>query len=469
MLLWMLFACETEDQVYEDFTSAVSTLEEVVEVPSQEEEEEELEIIINNTIYFKSVGIPCDEIGRRTLTFTEMFPGRAEIDSISAEFYSEAFRYNMSELEFEIPLDANGLAEANNCLIAMELPEVAENDGDAGIELEFKDIPLFGEAQDVFGVQWAFLFPAIYSKKQVSCDISDTPRAGNMINCEYVTSAGTTIAPARTVSDPELGENDFYEWGSTVLLVYIKGNVTGSFSDLGYEHGWNLVKLTQSELSLVEPINDLDELKTITIDKSKLAARDSIDVVGSTEDTSWPGMNFSIGIAPFRWFEYDSTATVESGYENVIPDINNSWIMDVYNVPGEEYFLSEIDSVGTYKAYYDQWNAYVPVAPFVPFLFDIEDDSIQDLDDSRIGAVCKNSYMLVFLYFQRPSKPSETLWYQLMGLKPGWYAYLGTHGDAHTWRSVLENTTIGVEYNYTNLVIGPSCQLPDEWQSWAGN
>ena len=350
------------------------------------------------------------------------------------------------------------------------MPEVAEEDGDTGIELEFKDITLFGDDEEgISGVQWAFLFPAMYSKQEVNCSPTEDLLTGNRIECENTISIGTTGAPTRDILDPQLGENDFYEWGSSVILVYVKGVVSGSFGDLGYQTGWNLVKLEQSELSLVEPINDLDELEEITIDTSKLGARNHIDSLGSTEDTSWPGLSFSIGVAPFRWFEYGSEATVESGYEHVMPEINNSWILDLYNVPSSDYFLTEDDAIGEYQDYYEQWSAYVPVAPFVPFLYDAQADEVQDLDDDRIGAICKNSYMISFLYFQRPSKPSETLWYQLMDLKPGWHAYLGSHGDANTWRFVLENTTVGIEYNYTNLVIGPSCQLPDDWQVWAGN
>ena len=358
MLLFTLFACETEEPVYDDFFSEVSTLEELVEVPEVEVEDTAIEEEINNVIQFKTEGISCTDLGSRTLTFTEMFPGRAEINSIDAEFYAEAFRYSMSALELETPLDNNGIPEDNNCLVSMTLPDVAEEAGDSGIEIDFKDITLFGEGEEVFGVQWAFLYPAMYAKKETSCGLADEPQTGNMISCEYTTSAGTTGIPGRETLDPQLGENDYYEWGSDVLLVYVKGLVAGSFSDLGYQAGWNLVQLDQSALSLVEPINELQELQEITIDTANFTPRDNIDIVGSTEDTSWPGMFFSIGLAPFHWFEYGADAAVEAGYEFVRPEVNNSWIMDIYNVPESAHFLTADDAVGTYQVYYEQWSEH---------------------------------------------------------------------------------------------------------------
>ena len=468
MLLLTILACTGETPVYENFKLYVKTLGDLETDTGDTGVIIETEPPKNNIIVFKSIGIDCETMATKTLTFTEMFPGRASLTTLDANFYAEAFRKDVSTLSLETPTDDSGTPEPDNCLISMELPTFEAGAVETDIELELQDVTLSG-SDDEIDVQWSFLYPAMFSKQEVSCSLNEVQIVGNRITCETLYTVGTTSTPSRVKLDPKLTESDFYEWGSEVLLVYLDGEITGSFGDLGYETGWNLVRLDQSEISLVEPVSNLDELSEITIVRSTFQSKYHIDVIGTMENSSWPGVAFSVGSSPFKWFEYDETVEIESGYSSIISYIDNTWTFDIYDVPAAEFFLEAEDENNEYAEYYAQWKSYVPVAPFIPLAFYTEEDDTLQLNDTRIGAICNNSYSMALLYFQRPSRPSEVLWYQVMDLKPGWQAYVGTHGDPSTWFKVQESNVFGVDFNYTNLSIGPSCLLPDSWISWSGN
>ena len=437
--------------------------------PAPSDEPEEVDI--NNTITFKSIGIDCTEMQLKTLTFTGMVPGRAELTTLDAEFFAEGFRENVSSLPNSIPIGDNGEEETFNCLISMDLPTVEAGVAETDIELNFKS-PTGDLSSDL---KWALLYPAMFSKQVVNCSPNVVEVAGDRINCETDYAVGTTPTPSLEELDQELIDDDFYEWGSDVLLVYVKGEMTDSFADLGYKNGWNLARLEQSALLVVEPVSELNELSEITINRLDFESRNHIDVTGTLPDTSWPEdaaqeepAEYSIGALSFLFIEEGSSFA--SGYSDTISinDRDAPWSFDIYGIPNTEFFLEAQDEI-EYVNYYDNWKAYVSVAPFIPLPFSSEQDNILELSDSRFGALCTGNIPVAFLYFQRPNKPSEVLWYQLMELKPGWQAYFGAHnveGSISTaWEPLQESITFGGDFNYVNLIMGPDCLLPDVWAS----
>ena len=189
----------------------------------------------------------------------------------------------------------------------------------------------------------------------------------------------------------------------------------------------------------------------------------------SAEADFWE--EFSIGLLPAHWL-VDNTS-VSTGLSMYIQDSAISWSIEIWGQPSSDQFFGLSFPVET--SYYKQWSSSVDVAAFVPLVFTGEpseyDSGVpqQGSDivstDSRLGAVCKDSSTLAFVFLQEPRKPSEVYWYSLVGYNPGWHAQNGPDGIPEDWRMVLENTDVSSSYTYSSLSIGNSCQVPEGWES----
>ena len=451
----LLLACTGDGPQYGDITSRDEV--DLIEEPSDEESTETAvntddtasDVIVEDKISFRTPLMTCEEVQQRTMTMTRMFPGGLDsLDISEATFFNEVSR---------IPLDASGIEfsqteELNDCIFSVDLPIPNPE--------EFQEVMLLEDGEQVeIGVQWAFYYPTTFVQQSVECQtLSLTETNTQKVSCEstYSTPLTPDPDPSQNVVDAAVVSGDIYDWGSDVLPVYVQGDVQGAFGDLGFELGWNLAKFTDGEIVLVESLGDLDQLEQIVLDNRNFLPRYQINGRGSISAEADFGDLYSIDLISSQWF--NGVTTVETGVSMYIQDSDVSWSFEIWGSPESNQFfgLSEVD-----------------VAAFVPIVFSgqpsqysngapVQGDDIQSTD-TRLGAVCKDSSTLAFTFLREARRPSDVYWYSLMGINPGWYAQYGTHGDASTWRMVIENTDFANPYNYVSLSIGNSCQVPSSW------
>ncbi len=469
LILWSLgLGCTGEEPTYDDITSRDEV--DIVDEPSNEPSEETAvvdtadtaeTIEVSDTITFRAPLIPCNELRKRTMTLTRMFPGGLDIaESSEAEFFNEVLR---------LPLGSSGFTfsqteDLNDCIFSVDLPIPDESD--------LQEVMLQEEGEQTpIGVQWAFYYPATFVHQDVDCQTpSLTETNTQKVSCISTYTTPLTQEPEGMAVDAPVISGDLYDWGSDVLPVYVQGDIQGAFGDLGFELGWNLAQFSEGEIVLVEPMGALDQLQQIIIDNRVFLPRYNINSRGSTSAEADFGNTYSIDLMPAHWL--NGVTTVETGVSMYIQDSAVSWSFEVWGIPETTQFFGA--SFPSDNPIYEQWGSSVDVAAFVPLVFGGEPSSYSsgvpvqgdDLSatDPRLGAVCKDSATLAFTFWREARRPSEVYWYSLMGLAPGWYAQYGTNGDPSTWRMVLENTDAATPYNYVSLAIGNSCQVPAGWQ-----
>ena len=464
-LLWL--ACAGDESQYADVTSRDEV--DVIVEPSDDTSDEVNEpgdtvdeVIVEEKISFRAPLMTCEEVQKRTLTMTRMFPGSLDTEDISeASFYNEVSR---------IPLGASGIEfsqteDLDDCIFSVDLPT-------PNLE-ELQEVKLLEDGEQVeIGVQWAFYYPTTFVQQSVDCQtLSLTETNTQKVSCEstYSTPLTPTPDPSQEVSDAAVVSGDIYDWGSDVLPVYVQGDVQGAFGDLGFELGWNLARFIDGEIVLVEPLGYLDQLEQIVLDNRDFLPRYQINGRGSISAEADFGDSYSIDLISSQWF--NGVTTVETGVSMYIQDSDVSWSFEIWGAPESDQFFGL--SFPSDSPFYQQWASEVDVAAFVPIVFSgmpsqysngapVQGDDIQSTD-ARLGAVCKDSSTLAFTFLRESRRPSDVHWYSLMGISPGWYAQYGTHGDASTWRMVIENTDSANPYNYVSLSIGNSCQVPSDW------
>ena len=468
MFSLLLLACSGEDPQYEDITSRQEV--DVTEASSDTDDTDDTEDtvdtateeIVEDKISFRAPLMTCEEVQKRTLTMTRMFPGGLDTEDISeATFFNEVSR---------IPLGASGIEfsqteELNDCIFSIDLPTPNPE--------ELQEVMLLENGEQVeIGVQWAFYYPTTFVQQSVECEtLLLTESNTQKVSCEstYSTPLTPNPDPSQEVVDASVVVGDIYDWGSDVLPVYVQGNVQGAFGDLGFELGWNLAKFTDGEIVLVESLGDLDQLAQIVLDNQNFLPRYQINGRGSISVEADFGGSYSIDLMSSQWF--NGVTTVETGVSMYIQDTSLSWSLEIWGSPENDQFFGF--SFPSNSPFYEQWGSEVDVAAFVPIVFSgmpsqysngapVQGDEIQSTD-ARLGAVCKDSSTLAFTFLREPRRPSDVYWYSLMGRNPGWYAQYGTHGDTSSWRMVIENTDLANPYNYVSLSIGNSCQVPSSW------
>ena len=463
--LTVLIGCNGEKPVYGDFSSKdlveVSDEVEPSGEPSTEtgDTTDTQDTSANTAITFRSLNMDCARLEKRTLTFTRVLPGGLSPDGqLLAEFLEEKQRFylwNDDNVDLQPSTDI-----PTDCTFSVELSTPPSED------LEEVTLNDNGEVTEI-GVQWAFYYPATFVHEDVACSKLELSESNvQKISCVSTYTQGVSTEPLGAIEDPTLDNAlDMYDWGSDVMAVYVQGNIQGSFSDLGFAVGWNLAKFSQGEMVLVEPVGDLDQLDEIYIDNRAFLPRYKVNGKGAVSAEADYTQTYSIGVVPVKWLMgVTSVNTLESMYvqDNVV-----SWSLEIWGKPTADTYLSA--NISTSSSFYEQWSSEVDIAPFVPTVFYGQPSTYQSgishmgspilPSSSWQGSVCKDSATLAFLFFKPAKRPSDVLWYRLTNKTPGWVAYYGNQGDVSSWRKVLENTDSASPYTYTNLNIGPSCDL----------
>ena len=116
-----------------------------------------------------------------------------------------------------------------------------------------------------------------------------------------------------------------------------------------------------------------------------------------------------------------------------VKDSSNTLTIEVLINHREKFFGSTF-STDAEENYYQQWSSAVDVATFIPLVFSgdpsvyeseqhVSGDSITETD-SRLGAVCKDSSTLVFVFYDHARAPSDVYWYSLVDHSPGGIVYM---------------------------------------------
>ena len=409
---------------------------------------------------FRAPSLTCTDVKKRTMTLTRMMPGALNVDGQSeALFYNEVSRIPLgySDIVFS---QTDGL---DDCIFSIPLPTPSETD--------FIDIVVGEQSNgDSITVSLAIYYPATFVQQSVDCQtLTLTESNTDKVSCVATYSEALTPDPTVDVSNASVVDADIYDWGSDTLPVYVDDFPEGAFEDLGFEQGWNLAQFVQGEIVLVEPLDNLDQLSQVVLDNSAFLPRYQVSGLGSISAEADFGEEFSIDLLPAHWLA-DNTS-VSTGVSMYVQDSEISWSIEIWGQPSSDQFFGL--SFPSESSYYEQWSSSVDVAAFVPLVFVGEpseyDSGVpqQGSDivstDSRLGAVCKDSSTLAFVFLEEARKPSEIYWYSLVGYSPGWYAQYGTDGIPSSWRMVLENTDVSSSYTYSSLSIGNSCQVPEGW------
>ena len=88
---------------------------------------------------------------------------------------------------------------------------------------------------------------------------------------ELETSSGQSEIPSKERLDAELDVGNQYVWSSNRYLVYIEGNISGSFSDMGFVDGWNIATVNGSEILHVEGL--FEDHEPLLIETESLTSR----------------------------------------------------------------------------------------------------------------------------------------------------------------------------------------------------
>jgi hypothetical protein len=474
-IFWfILFGCKDDSFTFGEFSSREEETDIDTDIDIDTDTDTDTDTDINSDtgdetetlIHFLSRNIDCTELEKRTMTFTRMIPGGLDQSgNLKAEFFEEKERFDLSSSAIE-KVDELGSAQnssdiPSDCSFSISLSEPSED------SLQEVTLNENGETIEI-GVQWSFYFPATFVNENVSCVENNISDDSPKISCSVTFEKGQS--PITTDPNPELLAGSIYDWGSDVVPVFVTGNVQGSFSDLGFELGWNLAQFEQGEIILVEPIDSLNRMSIIYIENDNFIPRYNVNARGSVSIDADFGSNFTIGAMPGAWIN-------ETGY-NITPiqtmyiqENSTSWSFELWGQPGFSQYLD--NSFEPTTDGYKQWSSYVDTAAFLPIVIEgtpttyfngepVFGESIT-FGDARLGATCKDSSTLTFLHFVAANRPSEILWYRLSGVQPGWHAYYGTHGDITTWRFVVENDDLSTLYTYTGLSLGPGCTMPSEW------
>ena len=106
------------------------------------------------------------------------------------------------------------------------------------------------------------LFPATFVQGNVNCEVKTVSEG--RFSCQLETSSGQSEIPSKERPDAELDVGNQYVWSSNRYLVYIEGNISGSFSDMGFVDGWNIATVNGSEILHVK-----DYLKIMNLYSSR--------------------------------------------------------------------------------------------------------------------------------------------------------------------------------------------------------
>jgi hypothetical protein len=422
-------------------------------------------------ITFETNNVTCAQLLTHTLNFTRFHPGftNSEDGSNNAEFFEEEARFSLNGVSLTESMAEGQDPEepAENCQFTINLEEPKSSDL----------MSLGGDASDV---SWAFYYPGIFVAEQVLCS---TVMTDGTISyppvCSLENAQATTVAPNEDTLNASLNDGDMYIWATNTFPVYITseiGGISGSFADMGFQDGWNLVQVDQNEITDVASLSSSDNgLMPISVSLGGLTPNYTLSASGtfpSTEINEFSG-SFSIGAEPFPWI--NSNTSVNPINFLFFRGTAVEWWFHTWGPPSDEHFFSNMPYVTTdsFADFYDQWNKEPDVSINIPVSFAGEagvydgeslltlGDSVEH-DSTIMSALCKDTSRVVLAYYEPPRSPSTLYWYQHNDQIPGWRALSGTHGESSTWGELSRNTD--TEYDYKNLSISTTCTVPSEWQ-----
>ena len=252
-------------------------------------------------LHINSENISCEELQKYVLNFTRMFPGELDpnypnpneenlnvSEIMTADFFEEYHRVVLGDYPIGTDLVRGSFAEpyvdegtendlgvdpeipVNQCHFSVELPTPTETEmtsisGDEG-----------GSS-----VKWAFFYPASFVQGNVNCEVKTVSEG--RFSCQLETSSGQSEIPSKELYDVELDVGNQYVWSSNRYLVYIEGNISGSFSDMGFVDGWNIATVNGSEILHVEGL--FEDHEPLVIETESLTSRYVVSASGSRSET----------------------------------------------------------------------------------------------------------------------------------------------------------------------------------------
>jgi hypothetical protein len=488
-MFWIIMAlgCVVDENPKKEFTTSTDTLTDTGNNEPGNETGDTSDTGENhpdNVVNFITDNVSCEKLEFHTLTLTRMMPGELVLeqnetenssmnDDLEAIFYEEKGRLSLGDTSLtDVWAEGQSPSEtAAHCRFSVTLSEPDET-----------EMVVMGGDEENSTLKWTFYYPALFVGERVICD-SET------YSCENNETFGLSGTPEETEYDPELADGDHYNWASDVYFVYITGDLTASFVDMGFKRGWNLAQFDGDEITNVQPVSDGEEgdLMPISVETETLSSRYSISLTGTKLgiDTSLVDGSFTMGARPLGWLsgvhstgENPSASPIDFNFRITTPSVNADSTFEIYfwGLPSNDHFFPVI--YDTSNDMYQQWAEYINVAPEIPVIFEgvssyVDGDSWvlgQEItyQDTPIGGLCSDSDRVAFVYYDTPNQPSETLWYRLTkkeigdDFRPGWHALTGTQGDASTWRFIVENSNAGT-HDYTNLSIASTCTAFDDW------
>ena len=485
-LAFILLACQADNASHPDFTTEtpVDTSDTGLVDTSIDDEDtgdtDTGEAPNTHMVSFQTFDVDCSRLALHTMTLTRIIPGELNPSpsndpkyDLTASFLEEKSRFFLGDSDIELtPVAEEGQAPyevPKHCHFEIELsdPEPWELNS------------LNGDETDS-GLQWAFYYPALFVGETIVCDDDNQ-------TCALTETIGSSVEPEFGVIDPKLDSGDFYNWAGDVFIVYVEGEIIGSFADMGFRPGFNLAQFDGNEMKNVQAISQEGNLMPIGIEIGDLIPRYSITLEGIK-----PGVDnsltdgFSVGARPLPWLAGvdSSSSDLSSSPINMrfqttsySPGVDQAYQIAVWGEPpADHFFASNFDVTNDM---YMQWADFIDVAPQVPVLFagsptlldgfDVTPGETITASHDPLGSLCIESDRLTFVYYDTADRPSETLWYRLANaanittdLKPGWHASYGTQGEPSTWRFVLENPSAS-GYDYNNTSIGADCTAFPEW------
>lgn len=481
----LLISCQTSPIGYSDYSTATSndandTGVEDTSLPPDDTGEDPEEPVNTNRVSLQTFDVDCSRLALHTLTLTRLIPGELNPsptsdpkNDLTASFLEEKNRYALYDGDIELtPIIEEGQAPyevPKHCLFEIEL-----------VDPEEWELNSLNGDESNSDLKWAFYYPALFIGETVICDDDNQ-------SCTLSETIGTSQEPPFGTINPQLAEGDFYNWAGDTFLVYITGEIIGSFADMGFRQGWNLAKFEGNEMKSVQAISQSGNLMPIGIEIGDLLPRYSMTLGGmkpGVDNTLTEG--YSIGARPLPWLPGVEMSSSDVGASPIrmrfqitpySPGADQYYQMSVWGEPDTNHFFNS--SYDTNHDMYLQWADFIDVAPEIPVVFDGNPTQINGqttilgdeitVSNSVLGSLCIESDRLAFVYYDTADRPSETLWYQLANaanlttnIHPGWHAVYGTQGEPSTWRFVLENQSSS-GFNYTDTTIGADCTAFPEW------
>ena len=440
--------------------------------------------VVAQKIHFKTTNISCEELSNFAISLTQITPGGLELEADDDDDVRNDLLANV-DLEY-LRIDANSFLDlekddlnpSKGCIFSIDLP--------TDIPINLQDIVLFGEDDDDIGTggMWSFYAITLITNEKIACQ----DPTSELISCSLVPQPPMSEMDY-TTTDPTLEDGDIYVWMSDSYLSYTTGTLSPSLLGMGFQNGWNLAEVSGGTIDVAENlqpemrVDDVD-MMPLSITLSDLIPEYAMslsienDWSNSVCDmTSTQCYKNQIGLRPASWMIFGTTASsIGASYKNLyyngygVSTLTGSLELQVWGIPSNEYYFSgdDILTESDEFLFFQQWGDFVDVAVKAPIVYS---DGIYYPQENKeewvsknstpVGAFCRGTERVVFVYYAAADEISEVLWYKFSNTTPGWKVLYGTQEQIDTWRFMLPSTISTTDY--TNIQISAGCSVPD-WQ-----